>query len=59
MTITEWIAAQGHWAYIIGSYAVGAVLLLAEVLLIRARHAKARAEAARPLDNESWSEARP
>ncbi len=49
MTVSQWIADQGPWAYIVGSYAVAAVVLLAEVALVRSRHRKALARAAMPL----------
>ncbi len=51
MTLTEWIAGQGHIAYIVGSYAVGAAAILIEVWMVRSRLAKARAHASMPLPN--------
>ncbi len=49
MTLTEWMASQGHIAYIVGSYAVGAAVILIEVWMARVRLAKAQARASLPL----------
>jgi heme exporter protein D len=42
----DFFAMGGYGLYVWGSYAVTAALMLAEPLLARARHAKARREAA-------------
>ncbi len=53
MSPIDWIVAlPSHTLFIVGSYAVAAVLMLIEVLLVRARHRKARLLASLPLDNE-------
>ena len=51
MTLTEWMASLGHIAYIVGSYAVGAAVILIEVWMARARLAKAQARASMPQHN--------
>jgi len=43
---SEFFAMGGYGLYVWGSYAVCAVLMLAEPLLARQRHARARREAA-------------
>lgn len=53
MSSIDWIVSlPSHTLFIVGSYAVAAVLMAIEVLLVRARHRKARLHAAQPLDNE-------
>jgi heme exporter protein D len=48
---SEFFAMGGYGLYVWGSYAVCAVLMLAEPLLARARHANARRSAARFVDD--------
>jgi Heme exporter protein D (CcmD) len=51
--VNAWIASQGHDFYLLGSYLVCAAAMLIEPLRLLQRHRRARAEAARPLDDES------
>lgn len=51
--MNAWIASQGHDFFLWGSYLVCAAAMLIEPLRLLKRHRRARAEAARPLDDES------
>ncbi len=41
-----------HTAFVVGAYAVGAVLIALEIVLVLRRSARARAEAAKPLRDD-------
>lgn len=49
---SEFFAMGGYGLYVWGSYAVTAVVMLAEPLLAAARHAQARRDAARVIEGE-------
>lgn len=52
MSASEFFAMGGYGFYVWGSYAVTLVVMVAEPLLARARHAQARRAAARAVNDE-------
>jgi heme exporter protein CcmD len=49
MTFAQWIATQGHWPYIAGSYVVAGLCVAIEIWLVRRRLQRAKRDAAQPL----------